>query len=62
MVARLLEERRSFPLVDVIEALQPLAQPELLETTSKDKPAEATREDEPRVDTLIAPVSRLISP
>ena len=60
MVARLLEERRSFPLVDVLEALQPLAQPELLETTSKDKPAEATREDEPIVDTLIAPVSRII--
>lgn len=31
-VARLLEERREFPVLDVIEALGPLAQPELLQT------------------------------
>lgn len=31
-VARLLEERREYPALDVIEALGPLAQPELLET------------------------------
>lgn len=58
MVARLLEERRNFPVTDVIEALSPLAQPELLMTTSKDKPVEQTREGDAVVDTLIAPVSR----
>lgn len=31
-VAKLLAERREFPVVDVLEALAPLAQPELLET------------------------------
>ncbi|WP_082755100.1 hypothetical protein [Variovorax sp. PAMC 28711] len=61
MVARLLEERRNFPLVDVIEALQPLAQPELLETSPKEKPAESKREEEALVDTLIAPVSRVLT-
>lgn len=34
-VARYLEDRRDFPVVDVIEALAPLAQPELLETRDK---------------------------
>ena len=35
-VARLLEERREFPVVDVLEALMPLAQPELLKTVERD--------------------------
>jgi hypothetical protein len=35
-VARMLAERRDFPVLDVIEALGPLAQPELLETTTSD--------------------------
>ncbi|MGD1240214.1 hypothetical protein [Mycobacterium seoulense] len=35
-VARMLAERRDFPVVDVIEALLPLAQPQLLETTTTD--------------------------
>jgi hypothetical protein len=33
-VARYLADRREFPVVDVIEALGPLAQPELLTTES----------------------------
>jgi hypothetical protein len=33
-VARMLAERRDFPVLDVIEALGPLAQPDLLETTT----------------------------
>lgn len=35
-VARLLEDRRAFPIVDVVEALRPLAQPELLRTEERD--------------------------
>lgn len=35
-VARYLEERREFPVVDVIDALGPLAQPELLATTERE--------------------------
>jgi len=34
-VARQLELRRDFPVLDVIEALGPLAQPEVLDTQSK---------------------------
>ena len=35
-VARYLEDRRDFPVVDVIAALGPLAQPELLDSTQRD--------------------------
>lgn len=60
MVVKLLAERRDFPTVDVIEALGPLAQPELLITTTSDRPVEISRDEEAIVETLIAPVSRLI--
>lgn len=60
MVARLLDERRAFPIVDVVEALSPLAQPELLVTSAEERPAEAKREEDPLLDTLIAPVSRMV--
>lgn len=61
MVAKLLAERRAFPIVDVIEALGPIAQPELLETVAQDRPAEPSREESATVETLIAPVSRYVS-
>jgi hypothetical protein len=60
MVARLIEERRGFPIVDVIEALSPLAQPELLQTMSREKTVEQKSEEEAVVDTLIAPISRIL--
>lgn len=59
MVAKLLEERRDYAVVDVIEAFVPLAQPELLETNPREKPMEQKREESAIVETLIAPVSRL---
>jgi hypothetical protein len=34
-VARILEERREFPVVDVIEAIETFGQPELLTTKGK---------------------------
>ncbi|MCZ8203729.1 hypothetical protein [Gemmatimonas sp.] len=62
MVARLLVERRDFPIVDVIEALGPISQPELLLTTSSSRPVESSREELAAVETLIAPISRLVVP
>lgn len=60
MVAKLLAERRAFPLVDVIEALGPIAQPELLQTIARDRPVEPSREEDALVETLIAPISRFV--
>lgn len=62
MVAKLLAERRTFPVVDVIEALGPIAQPELLQTITEERPVELSREEEAIVETLIAPVSRFLAP
>ncbi|MCL9849240.1 hypothetical protein RSP673_010495 [Ralstonia solanacearum P673] len=60
MVAQILEDRRQFPVLDVVEALGPLAQPELLRTDERDRTRDLTRDAEPIVDTLIAPVSRVL--
>lgn len=60
MVAKLLEERRAFPIVDVVEALAPIAQPELLKTVAKARPVVSSRDEVATVETLIAPISRFI--
>lgn len=60
MVARLLEDRREFPLVDVIEALGPQAQPELLATNEEQVPSISIGESDMELTTVIAPVSREI--
>lgn len=56
-VARLLEERRDFSVLEVVEALKPLSQPELLASNTEEKPAEKTSGDKALVDTVIAPVA-----
>lgn len=61
MVAKLLAERRAFAIVDVIEALGAIAQPELLMTQAENRPVELSRDETANVETLIAPVSRFIS-
>ena len=61
MVAKLLAERRAFPIVDVIEALGPIAQPELLMTSSTTRPVEPSRDEIAMVETLIAPISRFVA-
>lgn len=56
-VARVLEQRREFPVVDVVEALGPFSQRELLRT--EDKKADAlTLRPGSRTDMFIAPLSR----
>lgn len=62
-VARYLEDRREFPVVDVVEALRPLAQPELLQTEEQDATLISRRESNPEVETgaVVAPIA-LIAP
>ena len=61
-VARLLEDRREFNVVDVIEALRVLSQPELLTTQSQTAELVSRREGTVAVETgaVVAPVARLI--
>ncbi|MGK5060339.1 hypothetical protein ACQ4WY_25735 [Janthinobacterium sp. LB2P49] len=60
MVARLLEDRREFPLIDVIESLKPLAQPELLDTKEEVVDTTLISVQGAQVDTVIAPVGRVV--
>jgi hypothetical protein len=60
MVAKILEERREFSIVDVVEALGPIAQPQLLSTVETQRPVVPTRDEDAQVETIIAPVSRLM--
>lgn len=58
-VARELEDRREFPVLEVWEALGPLAQPELLKTTSRD--ANVATDTEIMTGAVVAPVAKEIS-
>jgi hypothetical protein len=55
-VARYLADRRDFPVLDVIEALGPLAQPELLETREQPARLVLTREAEVQTGAIVAPM------
>lgn len=59
-VARYLEDRRNFPVVDVLGALVPLSQPQLLRTEEQDAELVSRREETPEVETgaVIAPIAR----
>jgi hypothetical protein len=56
-ICRILEERREFPTVDVIDALKIFSQPELLETDQEKVSLEDVKGDT-ETETLVAPVSR----
>ncbi len=58
-VARYLEDRRDHPVVAVIEALQTLAQPELLKTQEQSAVLVSRRESNPEVETgaVVAPIA-----
>jgi len=58
-VARRLVDRRDYPVVDVIEALGPLAQPELLETSPRDPLLISRRTEDVEVETgsVLAPIA-----
>ena len=61
-VARYLTERREFAVVDVLEALRPLAQPELLRTQEQNANLISRRETEFAVETgaVLAPMARVL--
>jgi hypothetical protein len=59
-VARYLADRRSFPARDVIEALQPLAQPELLDTSARSASTENQQPAEFVTGAVLAPVPKLV--
>lgn len=59
-VAHYLADRRRFPVLDVIEALEVLSQPELLATETHDVNTVSQRQASVRVDTVIAPRARIL--
>ena len=60
-VARQLYARREFPVVEVIDALGPLAQPELLDSHEKDEQLVLTRGESTVAGALVAPVGQDIA-
>src|SRR5205807_3545959 len=56
-VARILVERRDFPVVDVVEAIASFSQPELLATEAK-QVGTTTLAGQANTDLVIAPLSR----
>jgi hypothetical protein len=56
-----LEQRREFPVIDVMEALVTFGQPELLESNDEQVDLLQLKGDA-ETDTMIAPVSRTTKP
>jgi hypothetical protein len=56
-VARILAERREYPVLDVIEAIEPFGQPKLLETNEKQLELQLLS-GQPATDMVVAPISR----
>jgi hypothetical protein len=54
-VAKNLADRRDFPVLEVVEALRPLSQPELLRTLTHDVGLVPRRDDVAKVGAVIAP-------
>ncbi len=59
-VARWLEERRNFPVVDVVDVMKAIAQPELLETDGKKVSLFVRSSEESHTSSIISPVSRTL--
>ena len=59
-VAQLLEERRQFPVLDVLDALAPLSQPELLATQQSDAVLGDTEKNKLDLTGIVAPLSKTV--
>ncbi len=59
-VAQLLVDRKNYPVLDVVEALRPLAQPELLVTEEQGVGVHPRRDVTTKVKAILAPVSRSV--
>lgn len=57
-VAKYLVDRREFPVVDVLEALSPLAQPDLLETNEQEADISLRRAKQSITGSVIAPMAK----
>jgi hypothetical protein len=62
-VARYLEDRREFQVLEVLAALRPLAQPELLQTDAQAADLDSRRLEDPEVGTgaVVAPIAKVLS-
>jgi hypothetical protein len=60
-VAMMLADRREFPVLEVLDALAPLAQPELLKTQGEGADVVVTRGEQTEVQTVIVPEAVRIS-
>ena len=58
-VARILAERRNFPVTEVVGAIAVFGQPELLETNERHVGAENLR-GETQTDMAVAPISKVL--
>jgi hypothetical protein len=58
-IARWLEERRTFPVLDVVEAMLPVAQPELLHTNKREVPFILKSDEQSKIGSIISPVAKL---
>lgn len=58
-VCRYLEERREYPILEVLQALRPLAQPEFLATEEQNVDIQLRRGTESNTGLLIAPISTI---
>jgi len=57
-IARWLEERRSFPLLDVIEAMKPVSQPDLLQTNETEIDFYTKSDQLSKTGSLISPIAK----
>jgi hypothetical protein len=57
-IARWLEERRNFPVIDVLEAMKPISQPELLETNETEVSLVEKSEEQSHTRSIISPIAR----
>ena len=58
-ICPILEERREFPVVDVVDALRVFSQPELIKTDTAQVSIEDVKGD-PETSTFVAPVGRIV--
>lgn len=60
-IARWLEERRSFPVVEVVEAMAPISQPELLQTDETEVDFFVKSQEQSKTYSIISPVAKKIT-
>jgi hypothetical protein len=59
-VARMLQDRRDYPVLEVVEALGPLAQPELLDTEQQSAEVEIRKGGAPEMQMVLTPEPRAL--